>query len=169
MATKMMNGALTLNTKNFAIEMDKKFAAAAANVFSAEYEKLQEVRRAYPNYKVVTVARKEKTSGTSGLTFEFMELYIEKHDDEEKSIMAAFQALRATDAESKALGMKSESYLTIRTWFLETYPEVENAAAKREKLLKDIREKREAAVKAKKEAELKKRRAALLEKISKIA
>ena len=64
-------GALTLNTKNFAIEMDKKFAAAAANVFSAEYEKLQEVRRAYPNYKVVTVARKEKTSGTSGLTFEF--------------------------------------------------------------------------------------------------
>ena len=65
-------GALTLNTKNFAIEMDKKFAAAAANVFSAEYEKLQEVRRAYPNYKVVTVARKEKTSGTSGLTFEFI-------------------------------------------------------------------------------------------------
>ena len=169
MATKMMNGALTLNTKNFAIEMDKKFAAAAANVFSAEYEKLQEVRRAYPNYKVVTVARKEKTSGTSGLTFEFMELYIEQHDDEEKNIMAAFQALRATDAESKALGMKSESYLTIRTWFLETYPEVENAAAKREKLLKDIREKREAAVKAKKEAEAMARRAALLAKISKMA
>ena len=90
MATKMMNGALTLNTKNFAIEMDKKFAAAAANVFSAEYEKLQEVRRAYPNYKVVTVARKEKTSGTSGLTFEFMELYIEQHDDEEKSINQSF-------------------------------------------------------------------------------
>ena len=162
-------GALTLNEKNFAIEMDKKFAAAAANVFSAEYEKLQEVRRAYPNYKVVTVARKEKTSGTSGLTFEFMELYIEKHDDEENSIMAAFQALRATDAESKALGMKSESYLTIRAWFLNTFPEVEKAAAKRDQLLKGIREKREAAAKTKKEAELKKRRAALLEKISKIA
>lgn len=169
MATKMMNGALTLNTKNFAIEMDKKFAAAAANVFSAEYEKLQEVRRAYPNYKVVTVARKEKTSSTSGLTFEFMELYIEQHDDEEKNIMAAFQALRATDAESKAMGMKSEAYQTIRTWFLETYPEVENAAAKREKLLKDIREKREAAAKAKKEAEAMARRAALLAKISKMA
>ena len=169
MATKMMNGALTLNTKNFAIEMDKKFATAASNVFSAEYEKLQEVRRAYPNYKVVTIARKEKTSGTSGLTFEFMELYIEQHDDEEKNIMAAFQALRATDDESKALGMKSESYLTIRTWFLETFPEVENAAAKREQLLKDIREKREAAARAKKEAEAMARRAALLAKISKMA
>ena len=162
-------GALTLNTKNFAIEMDKKFAAAAANVFSAEYEKLQEVRRAYPNYKVVTIARKEKTSGTSGLTFEFMELYIEQHDDEEQSIMAEFKALRATDDESKALGMKGESYLMIRAWFLNTYPEVENAAAKREKLLKDIREKRASAVKAKKEAEAMVRRAALLAKISKMA
>ena len=162
-------GALTLNTKNFAIEMDKKFAAAAANVFSAEYEKLQEVRRAYPNYKVVTVARKEKTSGTSGLTFEFMELYIEQHDDEEQSIMAEFKALRATDDESKALGMKGESYLMIRAWFLNTYPEVENVAAKREKLLKDIREKRASAVKAKKEAEAMVRRAALLAKISKMA
>ena len=162
-------GTLTLNEKNFAIEMDKKFAAAAANVFSAEYEKLQEVRRAYPNYKVVTIARKEKTSGTSGLTFEFMELYIEQHDDEEQSIMSEFKALRATDDESKALGMKGESYLMIRAWFLNTYPEVENAAAKREKLLKDIREKRAAAVKAKKEAEAMVRRAALLAKISKMA
>ena len=67
-----MNGTLTLNTKNYTIEMDKKFATAASNVFSAEYEKLQEVRRDYPNYKVVTIVRKEKTSGTSGLTFEFM-------------------------------------------------------------------------------------------------
>lgn len=164
-----MNGTLTLNTKNYTIEMDKKFATAAANVFSAEYEKLQEVRRDYPNYKVVTVAHKEKTSGTSGLTFEFMELYIEKHDDKDKSLMAEFKALRATDEDGKALGMKSKSYLTIRAWFLNAFPEVENAAAKREQLLKDIREKREAAAKTKKEAEAMARRAALLEKISKMA
>lgn len=164
-----MNGTLTLNTKNYTIEMDKKFATAASNVFSAEYEKLQEVRRDYPNYKVVTIVRKEKTSGTSGLTFEFMELYIEQHDDEEKSHMAEFKALRATDEDGKALGMKSKSYLTIRAWFLNAFPEVENAAAKREQLLKDIREKREAAAKAKKEAEMMARRAALLAKISKIA
>lgn len=164
-----MNGTLTLNTKNYTIEMDKKFAAAASNVFSDEYEKLQEVRRAYPNYKVVTVAHKEKTSGTSGLTFEFMELYIEKHDDEEQSIMAEFKVLRATDKESQALGMKGESYINIRAWFLNTFPEVESVTTKREQLLKDIREKREAAAKAKKEAETMARRAALLAKISKMA
>ena len=83
--------------------------------------------------------------------------------------MTEFKVLRAQDEDSKALGMKGESYLTIRTWFLETYPEVENAAAKREQLLKDIREKREAAAKAKKEAEAMTRRAALLAKISKMA
>jgi len=164
-----MNGTLTLNTKNYTIEMDKKFATAASNVFSAEYEKLQEVRRDYPNYKVVTVAHKEKTSGTSGLTFEFMELYIEQHDDEEKSIMAEFKVLRATDKDSKALGIKGESYINIRAWFLEQYPEVQKVANKREQLLKDIREKRTAANEAKKEAEAMARRAALLEKISKMA
>ena len=169
MTTKMMNGALTLNTKNFAIEMTKAFEKASSVIGSEEYTLLQQARRDYPSYKVVTVARKEKTSGTSGLTFEFMELYIEQHDDEEQSIMAEFKALRATDDESKALGMKGESYLMIRAWFLNTYPEVENAAAKREKLLKDIREKRASAVKAKKEAEAMVRRAALLAKISKMA
>lgn len=164
-----MNGTLTLNTKNYTIEMDKKFATAASNVFSAEYEKLQEVRRAYPTYEVVTVTRKEKVTATSGLTFEFMELYIEKHDNDKKSIMAEFKMLRATDEDSKALGMKGESYIKIRAWFLEQYPEVQKVANKREQLLKDIREKRTAANEAKKEAEAMARRAALLEKISKMA
>ena len=166
MATKMMNGALTLNTKNFAIEMDKKFAAAAANVFSAEYEKLQEVRRAYPNYKVVTVARKEKTSGTSGLTFEFMELYIEQHDDEEKSIMAEFKMMRAEDDASKAVGAKSESFLTIREWFLDKYPEVREFHEKRGKIVEDLRKKKEEAKKTKLEAERKERREKMLKLIA---
>ena len=167
--TKTFAGAPTLNSKTRTIEMTKAFEKAASVIGSEEYNLLQQARRDYPNYKVVTVTRKEKETGASGLSFDFMELYIEQHDDEEQSIMAEFKALRATDDESKALGMKGESYLTIRAWFINTFPEVENAATKREQLLKGIREKREAAAKAKKEAEMMARRAALLEKISKMA
>ena len=78
--------AISINAKNRTIELTKTFATASSKFGTPEYDQLQKARQDYPNYKVVTVARKEKTSGTSGLTFEFMELYIEQHDDEEKSI-----------------------------------------------------------------------------------
>lgn len=164
--TKNFSGILTLNHKNYTIEMDKKFAAAASNPFSEEYAKLQEVRRDYPKYKVVVITRKEKESHTAGLSFEFMELYIEKHDDEEKSIMAEYKLLRAEDETSKAMGMKSESYLTIRAWFLEQYPEVKNFISKRDNIVAELQKKREAARKAKEEEEINARRAALLAQIA---
>ena len=163
--TKNFSGILTLNHKNYTIEMDKKFAAAASNPFSDEYAKLQEVRRDYPKYKVVVTSSKVKES-TSGLNYEFMELYIEKHDKEDKSIMAEYMLLRAKDKTSKAMGMKGESYLTIRTWFLEKYPEVKEFISKREKIVENLQKKCEADRQAKQEAEIKERRAALLAKIA---
>ena len=163
--TKTCAGTLTLNHKNYTIEMDKKFAAASSNPFSEEYAKLQEVRRDYPKYKVVVTSSKAKES-TSGLDFEFMEVYIEKHDDEEKSIMTEYKLLRAEDKTSKAMGMKSESYLTIRAWFLEQYPEVKNFISKRDTIVAELQEKREAARKAKEAEEINARRAALLAQIA---
>ena len=163
--TKNFSGILTLNHKNYTIEMDKKFAAASSNPFSEEYAKLQEVRRDYPKYKVVVTSSKAKET-TSGLDFEFMEVYIEKHDDEEKSIMTEYMLLRAKDETSKAMGMKGESYLTIRAWFLEKYPEVKDFISKREKIVEELQKKREADRKAKQETEIKERRAALLAKIA---
>lgn len=112
--TKTCAGTLTLNHKNYTIEMDKKFADASSNPFSEEYAKLQEVRRDYPKYKVAVITRKEKESHTAGLSFEFMELYIEKHDDEEKSIMAEYKLLRAEDETSKARKRLQPTWLTIR-------------------------------------------------------
>ena len=163
--TKTCAGTLTLNHKNYTIEMDKKFAAASSNPFSEEYAKLQEVRRDYPKYKVVVASSKAKES-TSGLTFEYMELYIEKHDDEEKSIMDTFKMMRAEGDEYKAMGAKPESFLTIRDWFLDTYPEVREFHEKRAKIVEDLRKKKEEAKKAKQEAERKERREKMLKLIA---
>ena len=54
-----------------------------------------------------------------------------KHDDDEKSILADFKMMRAEDDESKAIGAKSESYLTILNWFLDKFPEVREYHEKR--------------------------------------
>ena len=65
------------------------------------------------------------------MTYEYMEAYIEKHDDENKTIMVEFNKLRAivSDEEKKNLGsmsgtLKAASYGEIREWFLNTFEEI---------------------------------------------
>ncbi len=81
-----------INEKKMAIEMTKKFAAAARKFGTKQYRDLQEARRDYPNFKVVTITRKATGCQDTykGLTYKFMEDYIQKHDDAEQSIMAEY-------------------------------------------------------------------------------
>ena len=65
-----------------------------------------------------------------------MESYIKTHDDEDGSIMAEFEDLRATSKEAEELNMESASYQDIKAWFLETYPEIAKFQEKREKIMK---------------------------------
>ena len=49
---------IIINAKNHTIEMNKTVSKAASRFGTPEYNELQEVRRAYPTYHVVTVAKK---------------------------------------------------------------------------------------------------------------
>ena len=157
---------IQINHKNNTIEMTKKFYTESCKYGSEAYKALQEVRRDYPGYKPVVA--KTKKSGTGmldafkGLTYEYMELYIMKHDDEKQSIMAEFKMLRAEDDLSLAMDAESESYLTIRNWFLEQYPAVREFHEKREQVVGNIRMKKEAEKLARLEAAKKARRDKML-------
>ena len=73
--------AITINAKNRTIELSKVFAKAASLFGSEEYRRLQEARRDYPNYRVITV--KQKGTGKAEfakLSFDFMDKYIANHD-----------------------------------------------------------------------------------------
>ena len=85
-----------------------------------------------------------------------------QHDDEEQSIMAEFKMLRAEDDLSLAMDAESESYLTIRNWFLEQYPAVREFHEKREQVVGNIRMKKEAERLARLEAAKNARREKLL-------
>ena len=157
---------IQINHKNNTIEMTKKFYTESCKYGTDEYKTLQEVRRDYPGYTPVVAKNKKSANDTldvfRGLNFEYMELYIMKHDDDEKSIMADFKMMRAEDDESKAVGAKSESYLTILNWFLDKFPEVRKYHEKRGKMVDDIRKKKEDARIAKLEAAKKARREKLM-------
>ena len=67
-----------INEKKNAIELSKKEAAAAAKFGTREYKALQEARKDYPGFKVVTIARKSaaKKESCKSLTYGYMEMYI---------------------------------------------------------------------------------------------
>lgn len=128
---------MTINARSHSIEMTKKFAKAAAKFGSDEYNQLQEARKDYPNYKVVTVSRKTSTKKESykGLTYSYMESYIKAHDDEEKSIMAKYMMLRGLSQEAQEVLAEPCSYMEIKEWFLNQFPAIAEFHKKREALL----------------------------------
>ena len=125
-----------INEKKMAIEMTKKFAAAAHKFGTQEYKDLQEVRKDYPSYKEVIVTRKTtaKKDNFKGLTYEYMEKYISSHDEDGK-IMAEYQDLRGLSERAKEALAEPCSYLEMRAWFLKTYPAIAQFHEDREKLL----------------------------------
>ena len=140
-----------LNHKNHTIEMNKTFSAAASKYGSPEYVELQNARRDYPTYLIVTVAKKAAKSDYKGLTYEYMEKYIKTHDNEEKSIMAEYLMLRGLDEAGKGVDAESADYTAIREWFFQAFPAIEQFHNKREALLEKIAQ-RKAERQAAKEA-----------------
>ena len=128
---------MKINFHSQVIEMTAKFAKAAAKFGSDEYKQLQEARKDYPNYKVVTVARKApaKKESYKGLTYSYMESYIMAHDDEEKSIMAEYQMLRGLSQEAQEALAEPCSYIEMKDWFLKKFPAIAEFHKKREALL----------------------------------
>ena len=130
---------IIVNAKAGTIELTKKFSKRASRFGSEEYKALQEARRDYPTFRVVEKAAPKSNSNTlSGLTFKYMRDYIAKHDDDEGSIMAQFCELIGDTDEARELGMGSESYGTVRAWFLSTFPVFKAFAEKRVKILSAV-------------------------------
>jgi len=119
-----MKTEIRINDNNRTIELTKKFATAASRYGTREYEDLQEARRAYPKYKVVTKKASKKKDSFKGLTYDYMRDYIKNHDNEEKSMMARFCALCGKDENgNKIESSEKASYGEVKVWFLEQYSE----------------------------------------------
>lgn len=122
-----MTNSLTINERNKTIEMTKKFANAAKRYGSNEYRDLQNARKDYPNYKVVTRSAKRRNDTFKGLTFTYMEKYIKSHGEEN---LIEFYTLCGRDAQGNKIMLdrnkmiEHASYIEVKEWFLKTYPEI---------------------------------------------
>ena len=119
-----MKNSLTIRHDTREIVMDRTFAKFSKNTRSEEYAHLQQVRKDYPNYTVITrtIKRNSNKKTYNGLTYEWMEDYILTHGTAEESekILNEFNEMRLiAECHSKAF-----RYPVIKSWFLERFPEI---------------------------------------------
>ena len=111
--------------------MNYKFANAAKDVFSKEYEIYQKICNDFQNIKVIVRAgRKAKTcNANKRLTYANMEEYISVQDNADE-LMAY---LVMVQKESKK---ESSPYAYVRNWFVEQFPDYQECKVfKREKIV----------------------------------
>ena len=149
---------ITVNEKARSIELTKKDYAKACKYGTQEYIDLQEVRKAYPTFKVVEVTRKAPKNDKptfKGLTYEYMEKYIMAHDDENQTIMNEYLALRGKSEAEEDLET-SFNYQEMKDWFLDKFPAFNEYHTKRAELIEKSKQKkatkREEEARAKREA-----------------
>ena len=85
---KTMKNTLKIDFNGKKIVMDRTFAKKCSNTNSDEYAQLQSVRRDYPDFTVVTKTIKQNPEKETykGLTYEYMEDYILRHESEENAL-----------------------------------------------------------------------------------
>ena len=128
---------MTINYTFMTIEMTKAESKAAGKFGTDAYKDLIAALQQFPNYKILVVTRAatKKSCDYKGLTYDYMEKYIQAHDDEGQSIKAEYDALRGNTAEAIDALADSCSYQEIKKWFLNKFPEIEKFHNMRQKLL----------------------------------
>ena len=113
----------TIDHENKKIRLPKAFAKASGKYGSEEYRMLMEIKRDVPNYEVIVeTTRKQPRDNFKGLTYDYMERYIKKHNSK---LIEEFKILRGEKEDMNGL-FKSRSYSQIKKWFLTNFPEVKN-------------------------------------------
>lgn len=108
------------------IVLTKKEMTAASRYGSDAYKALQDARRDNPGYEIVIVTRtvKKQRETYKGLTYEYMEKYIETHDDAERTIWREYKIYRGKPLDPKDEIPVPYTYREMRDWFLEKYEAV---------------------------------------------
>ena len=121
-----MKNTLRIDRENKKIIMDRTFAKLSENTRSEEYAHLQEVRRDYPDFTVVTKKIKPNPNKETykGLTYEYMTNYILTHETKENAlaVITEFNEMRQI-SKCHRQGLR---YPVIKRWFLDKYPEIED-------------------------------------------
>ena len=137
---------IKINNKERKITLSSAFEKKAFIPGTAEYELLQSVRHDFAGFELETRQFKKNTKQEryKGLTYDFMRWYIENNDNTSDALAVFDKMLDISKAHSVG-----KRYPTIKSWFLDRYPEFTEFGMTEEEIEKYrvSKEKRAAVVK----------------------
>ncbi len=102
-----------INCTASTIELTKKEFKSAHIFGSEDYKNLQQARRDYPGYDVITKQRKQRDN-LKGLDDAYIKRYLATHDDEDHTNAQLYNAMI----------LDGVSFFERKEWFVETFPEI---------------------------------------------
>ena len=123
------------------IEMTKAEAKAAGKIGSEKCKELREYMEMYPTFTIDIKASAKRKNEFRGLDYNYMRNYIQKHDDENGTIMAEFNDLIAQDKEEGKEGFeraKAANYAQVKKWFLKKFPAIKQYKEDHQKKIQEI-------------------------------
>ena len=123
------------------IEMSKSEAKEAGKLNTEKFHELRQFMAIYPGYEIQIKAPAKRKSEFRGLDYKYMKSYIQKHDDEDGSIMAEFRKMTAQDKKDGKEGaelQEATNYLVVKKWFLTKFPEIKEYKEPHAKMVREI-------------------------------
>ena len=132
---------MNANLMKKTIEMTKAEAKAAGKIGSEKCKELREYMEMYPTFTIDIKASAKRKNEFRGLDYDYMRNYIQKHDDEDGTIMAEFNDLIAQDKEEGKEGFeraKAANYAQVKKWFLKKFPAIKQYKEDHQKKVQEI-------------------------------
>ncbi len=146
---------MNANFERMTIEMTKAEAKEAGKYNSDKYNELMAIRSQFPTFRIVTKNTPKKRDNFKGLTYAYMEKYIDRYAENHKEekervqqIRNEFDTLRGFVDGKKNDFVDAASYGEVKEWFLLQFPEIE----KYNQNVEDLKKKTKKAIEAKKSA-----------------
>ena len=132
---------MNANLMKKTIEMSKTEAKAAGKIGSEKCKELREYMEMYPTFTIDIKASAKRENEFRGLDYDYMRNYIQKHDDEDGTIMAKFNDLIAQDKDEGKEGFeraKAANYAQVKKWFLKKFPAIKHYKEDHQKKVQEI-------------------------------
>ena len=135
---KEIMGKFNIDHKNKMLIMPKNIEKSASKYGTDAYNALLALQNEFPTFELKvrevkrSPSRKDSTDGLKGLTFKYMEKYLDKNGNDEQK--REYYDLK-NPTHNDGLESKATSYNDIRKWFLRTFPQVLDYQKRIDKIL----------------------------------
>jgi len=142
---------IKINFAKNTIEISAAFEKKASIYGSDAYRELMNAKHDFPEFTVEVVKPAKAKGSRIRLTYDFMERHISKKSGKDSDQMKTFNILRGKVENEDGIAERA-SIGEIKLWFLNEYPEIENARKEIDKIIAKAKADREAKKNSKESA-----------------